>query len=67
MNRGTGSITVISDPSGAMLTLEPQFTSEAVYLDKLTRSYETPVTISDIPAGSYHLKLVAGKYSLEEI
>lgn len=67
MNRGTGSITVISDPSGAMLTLEPQFTPETVYLGKLARFYETPVTISDIPAGSYHLKLVAGKYSLEEI
>ena len=67
MNRGTGSMTVISDPSGATLTLEPQFTTETVYLDKLTRSYETPVTISDIPAGSYHLKLVAGKYSLKEV
>ncbi|HIB86500.1 TPA: hypothetical protein EYO57_04700 [Candidatus Poribacteria bacterium] len=67
MTRGAGSITVISDPSGATLTLKPQFSTEKIYLDQLTKSYETPVTISNIPAGSYHLKLVAGKYSLEEI
>ena len=63
LSRGTGDITIISNPVEAAITLEPQFSTQASILETPAFTLET---ITDIPAGEYRLKLISGNYVRDE-